>query len=427
MRRPSTKLLLCLGVFGAVFALHAFIGKSQVADSRWSIYTALSIVREGNTDLNEYEDVLRLNGNYAIEHFNGHAYTQFPVGSSILAVPFVFAIDRAGVDIMSGTDAGYASSQRIPAGIEKMIAAFYTAVTAVFIFLIARRFMGDAPSLLLTFIFAFCTSAWSIGSSGLWQHGPSMLMLAIALYLLLKARDKPRTIIYVSAPLAFSFVVRPTNAISIVVLSAYVFIRYRRYFVDYLLVALPVVVPFLAFNLLTYGALLSPYYMAGRIGESLGTFPEAFLGNIVSPARGLLVFSPVFLLAPVGVWLKRRQKEMDALDYYLLAIVCLHWIVISTIREWWVGYSYGPRLFSDMVPYLVYFLIPCVRLMAGATGRRRAAMVAVCALLVLPAFFVNLQGATSADAINWNTYPDDVNQNPSRVWDWSDPPWLRGW
>ncbi|MHB0867301.1 MAG: hypothetical protein ACYC6B_06730 [Thermoleophilia bacterium] len=422
----SPKLFLCLGVFGVVFALHAFIGKSQVADSRWSVYTALSIVREGNTDLDEYQDVRRLNGNYAIEYYGGHAYTQFPVGSSVLAVPFVFAIDQAGVDIMSGTDEGYAFSQRIPAGIEKMIAAFYIAVTAVFIFLIGYRCLGTVPSLLLTFIFAFCTSAWSIGSSGLWQHGPSMLMLAIALYLLLRAQDKPRTIIFVSAPLAFSFVVRPTNSISIVVLSAYVFMRYRRYFVDYLLLALPVAVPFLAFNLLTYGALLSPYYMAGRIGESLGAFPEAFLGNIVSPARGLLVFSPVFLLVPVGVWLKRRQKKMSALDYYLLAIVCLHWIVISTIREWWVGYSYGPRLLSDMVPYLIYFLIPCVRLMTGATGRRRAALFAACAILVLPGFLINYQGATNPDAINWNTDPEDVNANPARVWDWSDPPWLRG-
>lgn len=52
-------------------------------------------------------------------------------------------------------------------------------------------FLNTRYSLLTVFIFAFCTSAWSTGSRALWQHGPSMLMLSAALYLILSAREKP--------------------------------------------------------------------------------------------------------------------------------------------------------------------------------------------------------------------------------------------
>jgi hypothetical protein len=37
-------------------------------------------------------------------------------------------------------------------------------------------------------VFAFGTAAWSTASRGLWQHGPSMLCLAVAAYLAMRSR-----------------------------------------------------------------------------------------------------------------------------------------------------------------------------------------------------------------------------------------------
>jgi hypothetical protein len=54
----------------------------------------------------------------------------------------------------------------------------------------------------------------------LWQHGPSMLMLTLALWLIVVAHERPWVVQFASLPLAFSYVVRPTNVVSIVFLAA---------------------------------------------------------------------------------------------------------------------------------------------------------------------------------------------------------------
>ena len=90
------------------------------------------------------------------------------------------------------------------------------------------------------------------------------------------------------------------------------------------------------------------------------TFFEALIGQWLSPSRGLFVFSPILLLAIGGVVLKIRRQQWQPLDTLLISIIGLHWIVISLWCNWWVGVSFGPRIWSDMLPYLVYFIIPAL-------------------------------------------------------------------
>jgi hypothetical protein len=56
---------------------------------------------------------------------------------------------------------------------------------------------------------------------------------------------------------------------------------------------------------------LPPYYLPGTavtVGDN-STFGEALLGNLISPARGLFVFSPVLIFAIGGFWLAMRTRE----------------------------------------------------------------------------------------------------------------------
>ena len=57
-----------------------------------------------------------------------------------------------------------------------------------------------------------------------------MLVLIVAMYLLVLAPRRPALAQYVSIPLALSFIIRPTAAIPIALISAYVLIYYRRWF-----------------------------------------------------------------------------------------------------------------------------------------------------------------------------------------------------
>ena len=66
--------LLTTFVFLAVFVSHFYGGNNLSFDSKWTIHTALSIIREGNTDLDEYGELIARHDEYgAIERFGGHA------------------------------------------------------------------------------------------------------------------------------------------------------------------------------------------------------------------------------------------------------------------------------------------------------------------------------------------------------------------
>ncbi|MDO8735874.1 MAG: hypothetical protein Q7K29_02170, partial [Thermoleophilia bacterium] len=266
--------------------------------------------------------------------------------------------------------------------------------------------------------------AWSTASLNMFQHGPSMLFLTVNLYLILLARKKPALIQYASLPLAFSYVMRPSNSISIILLSAFVLIWYRRYFIRYLLWALPVAVPFVIYNLLVYQWPLSTYYFSVGRTDTLPSFFEGLAGTIISPGRGLLVFSPILALSIAGLFMKREERSGKRLDYFLAAIVVLNWITFASIDDWWGGHSFGPRYFTDMMPYMVYLMIPVLMLMAKSRGLDKLALGWCVMVLIAISFFIHYKGATDIDAQSWNFHPD-VDTNPGRLWDWRDISFFR--
>jgi hypothetical protein len=99
-----------------------------------------------------------------------------------------------------------------------------------------------------------------------------------------------------------------------------------------------------------------------------------------------------------------------------VAVIGAHWILISIFSHWWAGHSYGPRLFTDVLPYAVYFLVRPVE------ARRRGAFLAVAAAISV---FVHARGSISHATHAWNDGPPDVDAAPARVWDFRDPQFLR--
>ncbi len=406
------------GLFVLVLGGYLLGGNTATFDSALSLHTALSLVREGNTDLDEYGDIVRTTW-LSTEEIDGHIYMLYPAGASILAAPIVGVIDRLSPD--------FAASLRTSFGepVQTALASVITALTVVMVFFMARLYVTQPYALLTALTLAFGTAAWSVTSRTLWQHGPSMLMLALALYLILRARTRPALIQFVSLPLALAYVIRPTNSIAVVVFSLFVLIAYRRYFIRYLAWALVVAVPFLWLNWSVYHALLPNYYR-WYSGFSLATFFPALIGQVLSPSRGLLVYSPILILSLVGVILKAKRREFERHDPFVLAIMGLHWISISLWWNWWGGVSYGPRLFSDMLPYFAYWLIPVAAAVARVTGVKKRALAATWAALLGVSILIHWRGVTSLDVMEWNASPAPIDFYSFRVWDWRDAQWLRG-
>jgi hypothetical protein len=385
---------------------------------------------ECNTSLNEYQEVLlpidaTETGDYRVQRINENLYNYFPVGAAIVSIPFVAAAD-VWFRAVDGVRYRDVLMKGQPLFMESLVASSCVAVTAVVLYAIGLSCFGGCvwKSVLLAFIFAFCTSAWSVVSRSLWAHGPSMMLLSVALYLFLRAEHNHSLIPYTGIPLALAYVVRPTNSIPIIIFSCYVLIRHRRFMARYLGWSACIAIPFIAYNMFTYGAILSPYYQSGRLGQN-AHFWEALAGNLISPARGIFVFSPILILALGGICVIGRTRRLTPLEICLIAIILLHWLAISTFAHWWGGHSYGPRFFSDILPFLVYFLYPVIDRLGPGVSRYRLAWVALCALLAMASFAIHFRGATDFNgSIGWNVVPTNIDEHPDRLWDWRNPQFL---
>lgn len=410
--------LLPPAVFLAAYLVYDSSPVTTSFDSRWSIPTALSLLREGNTDLDEYYRP-EFEKDFRIEKVGNHYRAIYPVGAPLVALPFVAAIER-----LEGRDVLVEHART-----ERFVASVVVALAVAVMFVLASRRAGAAVGLAVAAVLAFGTPAWSVASRALWQHGPSMLALAVALRIATEAEREPDLIRYASLPLSISFAFRPTNAIPIAAFALFVLIHHRRRFLRFLFWALPASLALLAYHLAVYRSVLPPYYLHAAsyvptyvAPHSAADVPAALAATLVSPSRGLFVYCPALLFAVWGAAIALRGR--DRLAPYLLGALALHWIALSSWRMWWGGHSYGPRMFCDVLPLAAYFLIPAfARLRArGSIGWPGVAL----ALALAAGAFIHFRGANHFEVWKWNFVPESVDTAPRRVWDLRDIQFLRG-
>ncbi|MBN1355026.1 hypothetical protein JXA40_02035 [bacterium] len=420
MKRPVS---ICLPIIlpGSLFFIFLAGMFEPSGDMKWVIPVARSLIQRGDLNIDEYiaegEQI-----DFSVEPVRGQYYSIFPYGVSLIAVPFVFIVDRM---VSSVESVRIGSGLRVVSdkGIERIAASFLMAVAALLVYWTALRRTTTIKAVVISLIFSFCTPVWSTATRALWQHGPSILLLSATLALLAYDVKNPRLVPWSGMTVAASFLMRPTNGISLAIITAFVFIRHPRKSGWFLLCLISVIGPFCIANLVIYRCILPPYYMPGRVGTFV-QFPEALMGNLFSPARGLFVFSPVFLFVLPGIALLLRRGKFQMLHGCLLAIIMLHWLVISTFRHWYGGWCFGPRFFSDMVPYLVFFLIPCLD--CSFSRFKNKLMYLVFWFSVMVSLFIHARGSLFWDANLWNARPVNVDQDPGRIWDWGDLQFLRG-
>jgi hypothetical protein len=136
----------------------------------------------------------------------------------------------------------------------------------------------------------------------------------------------------------------------------------------------------------------------------------------------------VVLLALVGfVWSRGGPRGLERVA---LAVVVLLWIVTANTHDWPGGYSYGPRLLADGLPWLAFLTVPVLARITEPRATWTAATTAVAITLAVTcawSVFVNARGAWSWSTQAWNSRPVDagVDAHPGRFFDWSDPQFLR--
>jgi hypothetical protein len=248
-------------------------------------------------------------------------------------------------------------------------------------------------------------------------------------------RDRAdRIALALGAVVATAVVVRPTNALPAAALLGWVAWSHRRHLLPALAGAVGAGVLWIAVAALLGLGVPPPYYSAGRIDLGAET-PVALAANLVSPSRGLLVSTPVVLLAVPGAWLWWRRARDRPLVVALLVWIGGVLLAVSAFTQWWAGHTFAARFATETLPALFVLAIPAVDAIAPGrdepTGesepartapawmRTRAALVVVVALAVWSVGFHTL-GAWSRQTSCWNDLPVDVDDDPDRVWSVTD-------
>jgi hypothetical protein len=172
------------------------------------------------------------------------------------------------------------------------------------------------------------------------------------------------------------------------------------------------------------------------------------LGVLCSPSRGVLVYSPVVLWVGWVAFRYRRTMRFPDLAALAVASVIGTFAALSTWRVWWGGYSYGPRLASDFIPWL--FLLAVLGLDArrralasavseatsaavgpaervGAPRGRRRLELAVGIVLAVVSVAVHAPGALQSATLFWNERLGSESGEPPLLWDWAHPQFLAAW
>ena len=121
---------------------------------------------------------------------------------------------------------------------------------------------------------------------------------------------------------------------------------------------------------------------------------EGAAGLLVSPAKGLFVYSPVllFALAAIGSPLRRRAELRIA-----AAACVLHIIFWACYSDWMGGWCYGPRYLADVLPFIV--MLAAAGLDAAlARDRLRRTFLALTAVLCVVSFAIQCIGFYGWDA-----------------------------
>jgi len=412
----------------------------QLTDSNYSMLVSESLVKHGSFTLDHYalpryEPIwwgyyFKDGPLYQLEIVDGHLYHHLPPGTAVLSTPYVAMLNSLGISA-ANPDGTY--NPRGEVMIEGSLAAILMALLTCVFFVTARLVSPTSWSVVLALSGSLGTQIYSTASRALWSDTWGILLLGVVILLLLAHETGRRRCnpVLLATLLAWTYFVRPTFVLPIIAVSIYVLIFHRRLFLVYAATGSAWFLTFIYYSWYHYGRWLPSYYFASRLHSD--TFWVALAGNLISPARGLLVYVPVLFFVAYLLARYRQHLEYSGLVWLSLSVIIIHLIVISGFPHWWGGHSFGPRLATGLVPLFVLIGILGFQAMlrarqtrtttSGSSVARRAELVGGGLLLVL-SLFINTVGATERATWLWNIKPLPIDEHPERLWDWRQPQFL---
>ncbi len=358
--------------------------------------------------------ILAADGNYR------SIYSPVP---SLMAAVITWPLWRAGLIDLQAPLA--------PALISVLTASVLVSLAVTLAFLWARQVLPRGRALLLAAGLGLGTGFWSTASQTLWQTETAVFGLALAVLCFAAPGERitGRGAIAIGVGLGLAGATRPQLAPVVAIILAGTWVRSAP---RHALAATALVAGFVAAvcaaNLEWFGnplgalpLLQETNSLVHRTGASFSLQLEGFLGLLVSPSRGLLIFSPVVLVAAAGVPQAFAAGWRSPLPWCVLALAA-QYALYGSYAVWWGGHTYGPRYLVDILPVAV----PLAAAAMVPSRHGRGAKLTAAALLAW-SIAVAATGAFCYPYDEWNVDPSDVDRNHARLWSVTDNQIARCW
>jgi hypothetical protein len=330
---------------------------------------------------------------YWYQRVEGRVLSSYPILPGLLNLP-VYAVARV-FGVLLYPERFFLSL---------LTSAWLVAFSVVFMHrCLLRLGSSEGEAALFTCSYFFGTTVWSVAGKGLFQHGPSLFFLTLALFLL--ARDRPRSTALAGFAIAMAVLNRPSNLLIALALTVFA-VGYRRrglarYFA---LAAIPATLHML-YAWTYFGTPLTSSQPI-TIGQFNGSWTEGLAGLLLSPSRGFFIFSPFLLFCIPAAVMAFRIGE-PPLSRYLVVAVMFELALYSRWNNWWGGHTFGYRILIELVPLLVLILARQWKRFAAVRG-------------AMPAFGTLLSLSIAVQALGAWVFPSGFNTNidrePWRLW-----------
>jgi hypothetical protein len=309
--------------------------------------------------------------------------------------------------VLAALDDNFTRSEWLKLSAAKLHAGSLIALSAVLIFLIGLRYVRPRHALLIALAYALGTCVWAISSETLWQQTVNIALLTGVAFTFVKiVEDHSRHAAWICGLLlGTALASRPTALFVLLAVAGYLWLYRRVALVPLLCAALPVPLLVAIYNQYYFG---SPLNFGQEVVGHQVALAKTGIGNVwqtpaviglvglmISPSRGLLVFSPFLAAGFWGayrVWTLPQYRALRPLTLAAAATMLLQ----SKWFDWWGGWAYGYRPWLEAIPVLALCLLPVL-----GTIMRRHWAAALFTLALGWSIFVQGLGALAYDKY-WN-------------------------
>ena len=417
----------CVFFFSWIFVYQTNINKLaiQSEDTLPAVFLPVAIIKEKTLYLNSYysmmieryphpddKDQTRGLTPFYLKKINQNYASAFTIITPLISLPVYFLPLKLGMTV----------TWENLIILSKISSSLIMALAGGFLYLLLKKqfSLDEKKALILTIIYLFGTVNFAMLSQSMWQHGTLQLFSILGLYFILdlvkSPNFKPFSAFLGGLFYGLAVLSRPTVALALGLVGLFMLFKmgnFKSFFKAGFFTMLGLLLNvafFLWYNNKYYIGIENQGYTSQLFGSWVSPFPISFIGTWISPSKGILTYSPIFLFSFVGFYLamKKGWKENVQFIFYFL-IVILHTLIMSFWKHWYGGYSFGYRMSSDIIPYLIILMVPFVKSQSFDKNK------IVFWILFYISIFIQVFGIVFFDGI-WHAAYDEGFKNTSWLW-----------